>query len=100
MSRLSVGTLREREVASAGAEMAASKNRSFRAAVDGERVNGKFTGTVQLSSGKFAVVEQSHEFTLVPWRPVIDRQLGKEISGIVQGGSVSWQLGRQRGGGL
>ena len=95
-----LGTLREREVASAGAEMAASKNRSFRAAVDGERVNGKFTGTVQLSSGKFAVVEQSHEFTLVPWRPVIDRQLGKEISGIVQGGSVSWQLGRQRGVGL
>ena len=47
--------------------------------------------------GKFAVVEQSDEFTLVPWRPVIDRQLGCEVRGIVQGGSVSWQLGRQRG---
>jgi len=92
-----LGTLREREVARAAAEMAASKNLPFRAAADGETVNGKFTGTVQLSSGKFAVVEQSHEFTLVPWRPVIDRQLGKEISGIVQGGSVSWQLRRQRG---
>ncbi|ABQ69734.1 hypothetical protein Swit_3388 [Rhizorhabdus wittichii RW1] len=32
--------------------------------------------------------------------PVIDRQLGKEVSGIVQGGSVSWQVGRQRGLGL
>ncbi|MEH3091316.1 MAG: DUF3363 domain-containing protein [Agrobacterium cavarae] len=90
-------TLRDREVARAGAEMATSKNLPFRAATDGERVGGKFTGTVQLSSGKFAVVEQSHEFTLVPWRPVIDRQLGREVSGIVQGGSVSWQLGRQRG---
>ena len=70
-------------------EMAATKNLPFRAASDGEKVSGKFT-----------VVEQSHEFTLVPWRPVIDRQLGKEISGIVQGGSVSWQLGRQRGIGL
>ncbi|WP_249295139.1 DUF3363 domain-containing protein, partial [Proteus mirabilis] len=57
----------------------------------------KFTGTVHLSSGKFAVVEKSHEFTLVPWRPIIDRQLGREVMGIVQGGSVSWQLGRQRG---
>ncbi|MQB07990.1 DUF2840 domain-containing protein [Agrobacterium tumefaciens] len=65
--------------------------------LDGEKISGKFTGTVQLSSGKFAVVEQSHEFTLVPWRPVIDRHLGKEVAGIVQGGSVSWQLGRQRG---
>jgi len=67
---------------------------------DGERVSAKFTGAVQLSSGKFAVVEQSHEFTLVPWRPVIDRQFGREVMGTVRGGSVSWQLGRQRGLGL
>jgi len=43
------------------------------------------------------VVEKSYEFTLVPWRPVIDRKLGQEVTGIVQGGAVSWQLGRQRG---
>lgn len=92
-----LAALREREVARAGAEMAATKPMPFRAAGDGETVSGKFTGTVQLSSGKFAIVEKSHEFTLVPWRPVIDRQLGREVSGIVQGGSVSWQLGRQRG---
>lgn len=51
-------------------------------------------------SGKLAIVEKSHEFTLVPWRPVIDRQLGREVMGVMQGGSVSWQLGRQRGLGL
>ena len=95
-----LATLREREVARAGTEMATSKGLPFRAATDGETVSGKFTGTVQLSSGKFAVVEKSHEFTLVPWRPVIDRQLGREVMGVAQGGSVSWQLGRQRGLGL
>jgi len=92
-----LATLREREVANVGAEMADRKGLPFRAATDGETVRGKFTGTVQLTSGKFAIVEQSHEFTLVPWRPVIDRQLGREVVGIVQGGAVSWQLGRQRG---
>ena len=92
-----LATLREREVARVGGELAATKGLPFRAATDGETVSGKFTGTVQLSSGMFAVVEQSHEFTLVPWRPVIDRQLGREVSGVVQGGSVSWQLGRSRG---
>ncbi|MCO8030750.1 DUF3363 domain-containing protein [Brevundimonas diminuta] len=92
-----LATLREREVARVGAEMAESKGLPFRTATDGENVSGKFTGTVQLSSGKFAVVEKSHEFTLVPWRPIIDRQLGREVMGVVQGGSVSWQLGRQRG---
>ncbi|WP_233026539.1 DUF3363 domain-containing protein [Rhodopseudomonas boonkerdii] len=92
-----LATLREREVASVGAEIAASKALPFRAATDGETVSGKFTGTVQLISGKFAIVEKAHEFTLVPWRPVIDRQLGREIMGVMQGGSVSWQLGRSRG---
>ncbi|MBM6398620.1 DUF3363 domain-containing protein [Ochrobactrum anthropi] len=95
-----LATLREREVARVGAEMAEAKALPFRAATDGETIKGKFTGTVQLSSGKFAVVEQSYEFTLVPWRPVIDLQLGREIMGVAQGGSVSWQLGRQRGLGL
>lgn len=95
-----LATLREREVARVGAEMAESKGLPFRAAADGESVSGKFTGTVQLSSGKFALVEKSHEFTLVPWRPVIDRQFGREIMGVVQGGSVSWQLGKTRGLGL
>ena len=92
-----IATLQEREVASVGDELAAKKALPFRAAFDGETVTGKFTGTMQLSSGKFAIVEKSHEFTLVPWRPVIDRQLGREVSGIVQGGSIFWQLGRQRG---
>lgn len=92
--------LRDRELARVGTEMAESKRLPFRAAADGETISGKFTGTVQLSSGKFAVVEKSHEFTLVPWRPVIDRQLGREVMGVVQGGSVSWQLGRQRGLGI
>ena len=95
-----IATLQEREVARTGEELAARKSLPFRMAADGETVTGTFTGTAQLSSGKFAIVEKSHEFTLVPWRPVIDRQLGHEVTGIVQGGSVSWQLGRQRGLGL
>lgn len=95
-----LATLREREVARVGAELAESKGLPFRAAADGENISGKFTGTAQLSSGKFAVVEKSREFTLVPWRPVIDRQLGREVAGVVQGGSVSWQLGRSRGLGI
>ncbi|MCX5512866.1 hypothetical protein C3941_02765 [Kaistia algarum] len=95
-----IPALQEREVARTGEELAAKKSLPFRMATDGETVTGTLTGTAQLSSGKFAIVEKSYEFTLVPWRPVIDRQLGREVAGIVQGGSVSWQLGRQRGLGL
>ncbi len=95
-----IATLQEREVARTGAALAQERAKPFRAAADGEPVAGTFTETVQLSSGKFAIVEKSHEFTLVPWRPVIDRRLGQEVSGIVQGGSISWQLEQRRDLGL
>jgi type IV secretory pathway VirD2 relaxase len=95
-----IAALQEREVARVGEEMAGKKGVPFRAAGDSETVSGKFTGTMQLSSGKFAILEKSHEFTLVPWRPVIDRQLGRQVMGVMQRGSIDWQLGKQRGLGL
>jgi type IV secretory pathway VirD2 relaxase len=91
-----LATLRERELTQVGAALAERKGLAFRPAADGARVSGTFTGTVQLASGKFALIEQSQEFTLVPWRPVIDPQLGREVTGVVRGGSISWQLGRGR----
>jgi len=91
-----LATLRDRELARVGASLAERKGLAFRPAADGARVSGTFTGTVHLASGKFALVEQSQEFTLVPWRPVIDPQLGREVTGVVKGGSISWQLGRGR----
>jgi hypothetical protein len=48
------------------------------------------------ASGRFVVVEKSHGFSLVRSRPVIDRQLGYEVMGVVRCGSVSWQLGQQK----
>lgn len=48
----------EREFARIGGELAAAKGLPFRAASDGETVSGRFSGTVQLSSGKFALVSR------------------------------------------
>jgi type IV secretory pathway VirD2 relaxase len=67
--------------------------------IPGERISGIVRSRVNLNSGSFAVVENSREFTLVPWRPVLERQLGREISGIMRSsGSISWTFGRQRQG--
>src|SRR6266699_1168664 len=95
-----LATLERRDVIRAGTALAASRSLPFRVTGDGETVQGIFKQTVQLSSGKFALVENAHEFTLVPWRPVIENRLGREVMGVVQGGSVSWQFGRNRGLGL
>jgi hypothetical protein len=66
----------------------------------GERITGTYRQSVQLVSGKYALVERSREFTLVPWRPVIEKELGKQVSGLVRGNGISWELGRQRGLGI
>ncbi|MGQ0682913.1 DUF3363 domain-containing protein [Bradyrhizobium sp.] len=95
-----LATLEQHDVARAGAALAASRSLPFRPCSDGETVQGVFKQTVQLSSGKFALVENAREFTLVPWRPVIESRLGREVVGTVQGGSVSWQFGRKLGLGL
>lgn len=49
-------------------------------------------------SGKFAPIAKSREFTVVPWRPVLERSLVKSVVGIVCGESNSWTLKCQRGG--
>lgn len=96
-----IATLERQEVQRAGTELARERGLPFRAAEAGEYVRGKFTGTVQLASGKFAVVQSPFEMQLVPWRPVIDQQLGREVSGIARGGGgIEWTLGRTRGLGL
>ena len=91
--------LRQREVRTAAARLSRQLGLPFAEAAPGERVTGICRRRVDLSSGSFALVENSKEFTLVPWRPVLEKQLGREVSGIVRGsGTISWTLGRQRAG--
>ncbi|WP_188768577.1 DUF3363 domain-containing protein [Novosphingobium endophyticum] len=41
---------------------------------------------------------KSREFALVSWRPVLERQIGREVSGIERAGTISWRFGRGRSG--
>jgi hypothetical protein len=69
--------------------------------VDGERFEGTYTKPILLASGKYAVFENSKEFTLVPWRPSFDEFKGKSVTGKVTGSTIAWELaGRTRGLGI
>lgn len=68
--------------------------------VPGDAIRGTYREAVQRASGRCALVENAQEFTLVPWRPVIERSLGREIVGLVTEGGISWQIGRDRGIGI
>jgi len=46
------------------------------------------------------LIDDGLDFSLVPWRPVIDVDIGWQVMGVMRGGDVSWHLGRSRGLGI
>lgn len=92
-----LATLARREVIQRGQELAHESGGTFHMAEDGERITGRYKGAVELVSGKYALVENAREFTLVPWRPVIEKELGRTVSGLMRGDGISWEIGRGLG---
>jgi hypothetical protein len=97
LARNLLGTLCGREIDGAAKTIAAETGLTHRAVADGERVTGTYRRSVQLASGRFAMLDDGMGFSLVPWRPVVEQRLGQQVSAIVRGSSVTWGLGRQRG---
>jgi hypothetical protein len=73
---------------------------TFKPIEDGQTIRGKLVGSTQLASGRFAMIDDGLGFSLVPWRPVIEKEIGREVNGVMRGGEVSWQLGRKLGLGI
>lgn len=97
LARDLLSTLQDRELAAVGKSLQDQTGRTYRRVADGERVSGIYRQSIQLASGRFAMLDDGMGFSLVPWRPVIERSLGQQVSAVVRGQSVTWQLGRQRG---
>jgi type IV secretory pathway VirD2 relaxase len=90
--------LRRRELQRIAGQLSRELGAPFVEAESGLPVEGTYRRSVQVGTMRMAVIENSREFTLVPWRPVLERQIGKEVSGIMRGRDVSWTFGRQRSG--
>jgi len=90
--------LRRRELARVAGQLSNELGLAYVETHHGELVEGTLRRPVELASGKYAVIEKSREFTLVPWRPVLERHTGQHVSGVMREGAVSWTIGRQRGG--
>jgi|APFEC2959095171_1045051.scaffolds.fasta_scaffold00201_29 type IV secretory pathway VirD2 relaxase len=93
-----VEALKRRELLRVGTQLSKELGIPFAEANPGASVAGTYRRHVDTLSGRYAVIEKSREFTLVPWRPVLDRRIGKSVSGIVRGDGISWSFGRGRGG--
>ncbi|GGI33027.1 hypothetical protein GCM10010987_72340 [Bradyrhizobium guangdongense] len=93
-------TLERREVERVGRKLAAERGLAFQAIEDGQTIRGKLIGSTQLASGRFAMIDGGLGFSLVPWRPAIEKEIGREVVGIMRGDDISWQFGRKRGLGI
>lgn len=96
LARNLLGTLRNRELAQAAKDIAAETGLEHRPVEDGQRVAGIYRRSVMLASGRYAMLDDGVRFSLVPWRSVIEQRLGQQLAAMVRGGSVSWEIGRQR----
>ena len=96
-----LGRLRRRELETEATKIARETGLTARPVQEGEYVSGVVRRRLTLSSGRFAMIDDGLGFSLVPWKPELERQLGRHISGVaLPGGGVDWELGRGRGLGL
>ncbi len=93
-----LSTLRRRELNRIAGQLSEQLGLAYSEARPGDRIDGVYRRPVEFASGRYALIEKSREFTLVPWRPVLDRQINKQVSGIMRGDSINWTIGRQRSG--
>jgi type IV secretory pathway VirD2 relaxase len=98
IDRKRLALMDQETVAAAGARLSKQLGKTFDQPVEGERLTGIYRQSVDLPAGRFAVIERSKEFSLVPWREAMEARRGLEISGVIKRGGITWEFGRTRGG--
>jgi type IV secretory pathway VirD2 relaxase len=94
-------TLRSRELNKASARLTAQTGLPRQAAAEGEIVAGVYRQRLTLASGRFAMIDDGLGFSLVPWSPSLEKELGQQVSGVMApGGGIDWSFGRRKGIGL
>jgi len=81
----------------AGKEVSHSLGKTYRRAPNAGRIEGVYEQHLDRPSGRFAVIERQNDFTIVPWRKVLERNRGKSVTGQISKGQISWTLTKGRG---
>jgi type IV secretory pathway VirD2 relaxase len=96
-----LATLRAHELDEVAGQLSAQTGLPRQRAAEGESVAGVYRQRVTLASGRFAMLDDGLGFSLVPWSPSLERELGRHVSGVISpGGGVEWGFGKRRGIGI
>jgi hypothetical protein len=93
-------TLEARELTRTAADISARTGLEHMEVKAGDSLTGVYRRMLTLNSGRYALIERSHDFALVPWRPVLERVRGQMVTGSVGGEGISWSIGIKPGLGL
>jgi type IV secretory pathway VirD2 relaxase len=93
-----LATLERQEVDRVGQQMARDRGLTYVPANASEYVSGRLAGAASLVSGRFAMIDNGLGFQLVPWQPLLEKHIGRHISGLQRDdGGIEWTFGRNRG---
>jgi len=90
--------LRHRELRHVGAQLSEELGLRYAEAPSTGTIQGTYRRKIELTSGDFALIVKSREFSLVPWHPSLERQRGRVVEGLMRHERVSWRIGRERQG--
>ena len=90
-------TLEQLDLRNASKSLTREYDKPYKPVTTNHKISGIYRKVIDRPSGKYAVIEKSKEFTLVPWRETMDRNLGKSVTGIAKGQMISWTLTKGRG---
>ena len=97
LSEKQLGKLEQMDLDAAGKEVSHSLGKTYRRAPNAGRIEGVYKQHLDRPSGRFAVIERQNDFTIVPWRKVLERNRGKSVTGQISKGQISWTLTKGRG---
>ncbi len=91
-------TLKAREIADVAERLRNETGLVFRPTAEGDEVSGVYRRRLDLASGRFAMIDDGKGFSLVPWRPPLERNLGRSVSGLAGArGEIEWRPPRALG---
>ncbi|MFZ3121449.1 MAG: DUF3363 domain-containing protein [Variovorax sp.] len=96
LARNLLGTMRDRELAVVGKALQDQTGQTYRPLQDGQQASGVYRRSIQLASGRFAMLDDGVGFSLVPWKPVVEQHLGQQVSAVLRRASATWHLGKER----
>lgn len=88
-------TLRSQELAQVAKGIASETPLEYRPVAEGERIAGIYRRSVQIFSGRYALFDDGASFSLVPWSPVMESQIGQLLVATTSDGQANF-LGKHK----